>query len=289
MQFDRLIRREFITLLGGAVAAWPLATRAQQAERMRRIGVLLNRIADDPEGRARFTAFVQGLQQLGWADGRNVRMDVRWAGGVDDHFRKYAAELVALVPDVILTDAAVGVAALQHTTRTVPIVFVTVADPVGAGFVKSLARPGGNSTGFASFEYSVAGKWLELLKEITPRVTRAAVLRDPTIAVCRKPSGGTDRDGVERGRYARRRRDRARRRGICTWLERWADCDGRAVWGKSSRCHGRVGRPLQAARCLPLPLFRQRRGAYVIWARPREPVSPRGRLCRSHSQRGEGG
>ena len=174
-------RREFITLLGGA-AAWPLAARAQQGERMRRIGVLLNRTADDPEGRARFTAFVQGLQQLGWADGRNVRMDVRWAAGVDDHFRKYAAELVAVVPDVILTDAAVGVAALQRATRTVPIVFVTVSDPVGAGFVKSLPRPGGNSTGFASFEYSVAGKWLELLKEIAPRATRAAVLRDPTIA-----------------------------------------------------------------------------------------------------------
>jgi putative ABC transport system substrate-binding protein len=174
-------RREFITLVGGA-AAWPLTARAQQPERIRRIGVLLNRIADDPEGRARFTAFVQGLQQLGWVDGRNVRMDVRWTAGVDGHFRKYAAELVALAPDVILTDAAVGMAALQHATRTVPIVFVTVADPVGAGFVKSLARPGGNSTGFASFEYSVAAKWLELLKEIASRVTRAAVLRDPTIA-----------------------------------------------------------------------------------------------------------
>jgi ABC-type uncharacterized transport system substrate-binding protein len=174
-------RREFITLIGGA-AAWPIAAYAQQPERMRRIGVLLNRIADDPEGQARLTAFVQGLQQLGWVDGRNVRMDVRWAAGVADHFRKYAAELVALVPDVILTDNAVGVAALQHATRTVPIVFVTVTDPVGGGFVKSLARPGGNSTGFASFEYSVAGKWLELIKEIAPRVTRAAVLRDPTIA-----------------------------------------------------------------------------------------------------------
>jgi putative ABC transport system substrate-binding protein len=174
-------RREFISLLG-STAAWPLAARAQQAERVRRIGVLLNRIADDPEGQARLTAFVQGLQQLGWADGRNVRMDVRWTAGVADHFRKYAAELVALVPDVILTDAAVGVAALQHATRTVPIVFVTVSDPVGAGFVKSLARPGGNSTGFASFEYALAAKWLGLLKEVAPSVTRAAVLRDPTIA-----------------------------------------------------------------------------------------------------------
>src|SRR5258707_10356320 len=176
-------RREFITLLGGAAAAtWPVAARGQQGEKVRRIGVLLNRIADDPEGQARLTAFVQGLQQLGWADGRNVRMDVRWTAGVADDFRKYAAELVALVPDVILTDAAVGVAALQHATRTVPIVFVTVSDPVGAGFVKSLARPGGNSTGFASFEYAIAAKWLGLLKEIAPSVTRAAVLRDPTIA-----------------------------------------------------------------------------------------------------------
>src|ERR1700730_12644105 len=132
-------RRKFLGVLGAA-AAWPLAARAQQGEKVRRIGVLLNRIADDPAGQARLTAFVQGLQQLGWADGRNVRMDVLWAAGVADHFRKYAAELVALVPDVILTDAAVGVAALHHATRTLPNSFVTLSDPVGAGFVKSLAR-----------------------------------------------------------------------------------------------------------------------------------------------------
>jgi putative ABC transport system substrate-binding protein len=175
-------RRDFITLLGGAAATWPLAARAQQAERVRRIGVLMNRVADDPEGQARLTEFVQGLQQLGWADGRNVRMDVRWTAGVADNVRKYAAELVALMPDVILADGAIGIAALQQAPRTVPIVFVTVPDPVGAGFVKSMARPGGNTTGFTSFEYAIAGKWLELLKEIAPRVTRAAVLRDPTIA-----------------------------------------------------------------------------------------------------------
>src|SRR5260370_1488726 len=177
-----MTRREFVTLLGGAAVAWPLAARAQQRERMRRVGVLMNRVADDPEGQARLTAFVQGLQQLGWAEGRNVRMEVRWTAGVADDFRKYAAELVALVPDVILTDNAVGVAALQHATRTVPIVFVTVTDPLAAGFVKSLGRPGGNSTGFASFEYAIAAKWLGLLKEIASSVTRAAVLRDPTIA-----------------------------------------------------------------------------------------------------------
>ena len=175
-------RREFITLLGGAAAAWPLAARAQQPERMRRIGVLMNRVADDPEAQARFKAFVQGLQQLGWAEGRNARMEVRWTAGVAANLHRYAAELVALMPDVILADGAVSVSALQRATRSVPIIFVAVPDPVGAGFVKSLARPGGNTTGFTAFEYAIAAKWLELLKEIAPRVMRAAVLRDPTIA-----------------------------------------------------------------------------------------------------------
>ena len=140
-------RREFITLLGGA-AAWPLAARAQQAERMRRIGVLMTTAADDPEGQARLAAFVQGLQQLGWTDGRNVRIDTRWAAGNADDIRKYAAELVALAPDVILAPGSATVAPLLQATRTVPIVFVHVPDPVGAGFVDSLARPGGNATGF---------------------------------------------------------------------------------------------------------------------------------------------
>jgi putative ABC transport system substrate-binding protein len=175
-------RREFITLLGGAAATLPLVARAQQAGGMRRIGVLLNRAADDPEAQARLKAFVQGLQQLGWAEGRNARMDVRWTGGVAANLHRYAAELVALMPDVILADGAVSVSALQGATRTVPIVFVAVPDPVGAGFVKSMARPGGNSTGFTAFEYAIAAKWLELLKEIAPSLTRAAVLRDPTIA-----------------------------------------------------------------------------------------------------------
>jgi putative tryptophan/tyrosine transport system substrate-binding protein len=174
-------RREFITLLGGA-AAWPLTARAQQPGGMRRIGMLMNRVADDPEAQARLKAFVQGLQQLGWAEGRNARMDVRWTAGVAEQLHRYAAELVALMPDVILTDGAVGVSALQGATRSVPIVFVAVPDPVGAGFVKSLARPGGNTTGFTAFEYAIGAKWLELLKEIAPSVTRAAVLRDPTIA-----------------------------------------------------------------------------------------------------------
>jgi putative ABC transport system substrate-binding protein len=173
-------RRDFITLLGGA-AAWPVAARAQKREPLRRIGVLMNTSADDPEGQARIAAFHQGLQEWGWTLGRNVRIDVRW-GAIDaDNSRRYAAELVALAPDVILAAASAAMGALQQTTRTVPIVFVTVIDPVGAGFVESLARPGGNATGFALHEYTLSGKWLELLKEIAPGVTRAAVLRDPAV------------------------------------------------------------------------------------------------------------
>jgi len=178
-------RREFITLLGGAAAAplaWPLPLRAQQPERMRRIGVLMNLAADDPESSARVTAFAQGLQQLDWTDGRNVRIDTRWAAGDADRYRKSATELVALMPDVILATGTSAVAPLQQATRTVPIVFVNVVDPVGAGLVASLARPGGNATGFTLYEYGMSGKWLELLKQIAPRVTRAAVLRDPARA-----------------------------------------------------------------------------------------------------------
>ena len=171
-------RREFITLLGGAAAAWPLAARAQQLEGMRRIGVLSTLPADDPEGTARTAAFLQTLQELGWTDGRNVRFDIRWGAGDSERIRTYVAELVALKPDVILATGASSVGPLQRTTRTVPLVFVQVTDPVGAGLVESLARPGGNATGFALFEYSTSGKWLELLKEIAPGVTRVAVLRD---------------------------------------------------------------------------------------------------------------
>jgi putative ABC transport system substrate-binding protein len=178
MQFHRLRRRDLITLLGGA-AAWPLAARAQQG--MRRIGVLMALASDDPLGGARLVAFVQGLQELGWTDGRNVRIDTRWAAGDADRFRKYAAELIALAPDVILASGGTGVGALLQATRTVPIVFTQTNDPVGAGYVDSLARPGGNATGFTNMEYGMSGKYLELLKEITPRMARAAVLRDPTI------------------------------------------------------------------------------------------------------------
>ena len=175
-------RRKFIAALGGSAFAWPLAARAQQADRVRRVGVLMNLAADDPEGQARIAAFLQGLQELGWTEGRNVRIDYRWHADDADRYRTYAAELVALAPDVILASSSASTAALQQATRTVPIVFAIVVDPVGAGYVASLARPGGNTTGFTLFEYSLSGKWLELFKEIAPNLTRIAILRDPAIA-----------------------------------------------------------------------------------------------------------
>jgi ABC-type uncharacterized transport system substrate-binding protein len=177
-------RREFITVLGGAAAGWPVAARAQQRERVRHIGILLPATADNTEFQARVGAFLQGLQQSGWSIGRNVRIDTRWATASTDEIRRHAAELAALAPDAIVAHGASSVGAMLQATRTVPIVFPTVGDPVAAGFVDSLARPGGNATGFMAFEYSLGGKWLELLKEIAPSVTRAAVFRDPTI-----PSG----------------------------------------------------------------------------------------------------
>jgi putative tryptophan/tyrosine transport system substrate-binding protein len=176
---SHIARRKFLaTLLGGA-AAWPLAARAQQGEAMRRIGVLMNLTADDPESQRRMTAFVQGLQQLGWTDGRNVRIDARWSAGEPERLRKNAAEIVALAPDLIVAEGSASLAPLQQMTRAIPVVFTIVPDPVGAGFVDSLARPGGNATGFSQFEYGLSGKWVELLKEIAPHVTRAAVLREP--------------------------------------------------------------------------------------------------------------
>jgi putative ABC transport system substrate-binding protein len=176
-------RRVFLTYIGGAVAAWPVMAWAQQADRVRRIGILLNASSDDSQYQAWVGAFLQALALGGWTIGRNVGIDTRWAGaGSAAEIRRHAAELVALAPDVILAHGAGPVAALLQATRTVPIVFPVAVDPVGAGFVDSLARPGGNATGFMAFEYSLSGKWLELLKEIAPRVTRAAVLRDPAIA-----------------------------------------------------------------------------------------------------------
>ena len=202
-------RREFITLIGGAAAAWPLAARAQPSDRMRHIGVLMNTGPDDPEGKARNVAFEGALQELGWTDGRNVRIDYRWGAGDADRIRRYAVELVSLSPHVILTVGSATAGPLLQATRTVPIVFVQAPDPVGAGFVDTLARPGGNATGFTLFEYGISAKWLELLKEIAPGVTRVAVLRGCCHSrrdrpVGRDPGrGAVVRGGVESGRRAR--------------------------------------------------------------------------------------
>jgi putative ABC transport system substrate-binding protein len=180
MQFGQLKRREFITLLGSMAVAWPLATRAQQPQRIRRVSILLNAAADDPRYQPWVGAFLQALALLGWTIGRNVRIDTRWSGANPAEARRHAAELAALTPDVIVAHGSSTVGPLLQATRTVPIVFPVIADPVGAGFVDSLARPGGNVTGFMEFEYSQSGKWLELLKEIVPSMTRAVVLRDPS-------------------------------------------------------------------------------------------------------------
>jgi putative ABC transport system substrate-binding protein len=171
-------RREFVTLLGGAVAAWPFAARAQQPERMRRIGVLINMASDDPESQARLSALVTGLRDLGWTVGRNVRIDYRWGEGDAELYRRQAAEIFALEPDVIVSWGAEITSGSQKASRVVPIVFAQSIDPVGSGMVASLARPGGNATGFTQFEYSLSGKWLELLKQVAPAITRTAVLRD---------------------------------------------------------------------------------------------------------------
>jgi putative ABC transport system substrate-binding protein len=209
-------RRDFITLLGGAAAAWPLAARAQQGQRMRRIGVLMHLAADDPEGQRRVAAFLQGLQEAGWAVGRNVNIDVRWAAGEADRYRRYAMEIVALTPDVILTSAPPSIRAMQQATRTLPIVFVLIPDAVGTGIVDSLSRPGGNTTGFTSTELGMPVKWLELLKDIAPKMTRAAVLRDaadataigqfgavkgaaPSFGVEISPIGVANAEEIERG------------------------------------------------------------------------------------------
>jgi putative ABC transport system substrate-binding protein len=176
-------RRDFLKVIAGSTAAWPIVAHAQHPERVRQIVVILNQAENDPEGQSRLATFQQGLQSLGWIIGRNVQIDIRWGAADTANSRRYAAEIVALAPDVIVTSASAATAAVQEATRTLPIVFVNVSDPVGAGYVASLARPGGNVTGFTFIEYGMSGKGLELLKEIAPRVTRVAVLRDPTLAV----------------------------------------------------------------------------------------------------------
>jgi putative ABC transport system substrate-binding protein len=175
----KMKRRDFITLLGGAAVAWPLAARAQRPDRMRRVGVLMHLAADDTEGQRRIGVFLQGLQEAGWAVGRNVDIDVRWAAGEADRFRRYAVELIALMPDVVLASATPSVTAVKQLTRNVPIVFVLAPDPVGSGIVDSLSHPGGNATGFTSNEFGLSVKWLELIKQVAPKISRVAVLRDP--------------------------------------------------------------------------------------------------------------
>jgi ABC-type uncharacterized transport system substrate-binding protein len=176
----RITRRDFITFLGGA-PAWPLAARAQQREQMRRIAVLMNRTVADAEGKARIAVFRQALQELGWTDGGNAQIEIRWGEDDSERERRYAAELVALAPEVILAAGTLSVAALQRVTRTLPIVFAGVGDPVGAGFVNSLAQPGGNTTGFMLYEYTLSAKWIEILKQVAPQTTRLAVLVIPLI------------------------------------------------------------------------------------------------------------
>ena len=261
MPFDQLHRRQFIALLGGAAAAWPLAARAQQGERMRRVGVLMNLTAADDDASPRVTALAQGLQQLGWTAGRNVRIDYRW-GAVDaDRSRRYATELLALAPDVILASSSPAVAALQQATPTVPIVFVNIIDPVGAGFVDSLAQPGGNATGFISYEYGLSAKLLELLREIAPELKRVAVLRDPAIAtgigqlaviqaaapsfgVEVRPVGVRDADEIERAVTAFARSSNG---GLIV--------TGSPIDGTSSQTDHRARGPPPIARRLPLSIL----------------------------------
>ena len=204
-------RRDFITAVAASTLAWPLAAGAQQREKMRRVGVLMTLAADDPEGLARVTAFAQGLQELGWRHGRDVRIDYRWAAADAVSFHRHAQELLTLEPDVVIASATPSVVAFQQATRTVPIVFVGVTDPVGAGLVESLAHPGGNTTGFSIFEYTISGKWLELLREIAPRVTRAAVIRDPLLTSGTAQFGVIQSGGaLSRGRTDPRRRTQRR-------------------------------------------------------------------------------
>ena len=239
-------RREFITLLGGAAAGWPLAARAQQSEQVRRMGILMGAVESDQSAQASIAAMRQALAELGWIEGRNLRTDLRWAGGDRDILRKYAAELVALQPDIIVTTGSGGVGPLQQATRTLPIVFTSVIDPVAGGFVAGLSRPGGNTTGFTSFDYGLAGKWPELLKQIAPAVTRTAVLRDPT-----QFAGGGQLGAIQavapffgtEGRL-RRRGDRVsakpKRREFIAMLGGAAAWPG-SVWAQQDRRTRRIG------------------------------------------------
>ena len=282
-------RREFITLLGGAAAAWPLAAGAEQVERVRRIGVLMSVAADGPEGQARLAAFLEGLQQLGWADGGNVRIDYRWGAGDAERSRQICGRTGQLSPDVILASGD-PVMALQQATRTVPIVFTIIADPVGAGLVEGLARPGGNSTGFMSYEHGFGAKWLELLKEIAPSVKRAAVLRNadesagiaqfagiqgvaPALGIELNPIGVRDASEIERA---------------ITAFARYPN-GGLIVTGSApAAIHRDLIVTLAARHKLPAayyrPLFCRRGRVNLLRARSGRPAPARSRIRRSHPQ-----
>ena len=285
-------RREFITLFGGAAIAWSLIARAQQGEQMRRVGVLLPATADDAEFQAWVGAFLQALAQLGWTIGHNVRIDTRWATTNAADIRRHAAELAALAPDVILASGTSTVGPMLQATRTVPVVFPVVVDPVGAGFVDSLARPGGNATGFLLFEYGLSGKWLELLKEVAPGVTRVAVLRDPATPT------GIGQFGVIQAAAPSLRvevsplnvRDAGEiERGVAAFFEWRSNSVGRQQGDTSSRSDRHPGGPAQTARGLCGPLLRRGRRPDLLWAGSNRPVPARGRLRRPHPQGREAG
>ena len=284
-------RREFISLVGGA-AAWPLTARAQQGERMRRIGVLMN-AEDDPAGQARVAAFVRTLQSLGWTAGRNVQIDIRWGVADAASSRRYAAEMVALAPDVILAGASAATAAMHEATRTLPIVFVNVSDPVGAGYVASLARPGSNITGFTFIEYGTSGKWLELLKEIAPRVTRVAILRDPTLAVGIGQLGAIQSVApsfrVEASPIDVRNADEIER--AITDFARTANGGLIVTACPAALFHRKVIITLAAQHRLPTVYFLRdfvKDGGLISYGPdPDDPIRASGQLCRSHSQRRE--
>jgi putative tryptophan/tyrosine transport system substrate-binding protein len=288
-------RRDLVKGIVGSTVGWPLAARAQQSERVRRIGVLMASAADDSEPQARMAAFLQGLAQLGWIDGRNVRIDTRWATTNADDLRRHAAELAALAPDVILAASGTStVAPLLQATRTVPIVFVVVIDPVGAGFVASLARPGGNATGFLMFEYGLSGKWLELLKQVAPGVTRAAVLRDAAIASgigqfaavqAVAPSLGVELSPVDA-----RDAPEIERAVTAFPLRQWRpDRDAEPSGKPSSQSDRHASGPARVASGLWHPPIRRRRRPDLLWARYGRTVPASRRLRRSHPQGREAG
>jgi hypothetical protein len=247
-------RRDFIRLLGGT-ASWPLAAHAQPAERMRRIGMLFQATKSDLEFEPRLKALLDGLAQFGWTEGRNLQLEYRWAGGNVDEIRRHAAELVVLAPDVLVAAGSAAVGALQQATRTIPIVFAMAGDPVGAGFVESLARPGGNITGFATFEYAIGAKWLALLKDVSPRTNRVAVLRDPACGWARATRRDTNRGafcwyGGHSDQRARAGRDRACRYSVRAIFERRSDCHGKLVGTTAPRLDHLARGPAQTTRGL---------------------------------------